>query len=104
MNGHELARQIIAKHGTDRYPTVPLQALKALEELGELAGAILKAADWSMLTGPDGPYRLTEEALAKIRKEYGDAGLALFELGNKLGLSLNECMTSVVVDETRTFA
>jgi hypothetical protein len=103
VNGHELARSIIAKHGVDRYPTVPLQALKALEELGELAGAILKAAAWSSIC-PDGSYRLTEEALAKIRKEYGDAGLALFELGSKLGLDLDECMAGVVAAETRTFA
>ncbi len=103
MNGHELARSIIAKHGTDRYPAPHLQALKVLEELGELTGEILKAVDWNR-TYPDGSYCVPTEALAKIRKEYGDVGLALYELGNKLGLSLNECMTSVVAGETRTFA
>jgi NTP pyrophosphatase (non-canonical NTP hydrolase) len=87
VNGHELARSIIAKHGTDRYPTVPLQALKALEELGELAEAILKG-----------------HPVEKVAKEYGDVGLALFELGSKLGLDLGECMAAVVANETRTFA
>jgi NTP pyrophosphatase (non-canonical NTP hydrolase) len=99
MNGHELARQIIVRHGVDRYPEPHLQALKVLEELGELAGEILKATDWN------GPYRLPADAArAKIRKEYGDAGLALYALGNKLGLDLGECMTAVVDGETRTFA
>lgn len=87
MNGHELAREIIAKHGTDRYPAVEQQALKALEELGELAGAVLKGR-------PAG----------EVAKEYGDVGLALFELGSKLGLDLGECMAAVVAGETRTFA
>lgn len=103
MNGHQLARDIIARHGTDRYPEPHLQALKVLEELGELAREILKGVDWSRVY-PDGAYCASDEALAKIRKEYGDAGLALFELGNKLGLDLGECMTAVVAAETRTFA
>jgi NTP pyrophosphatase (non-canonical NTP hydrolase) len=87
VNGHELARSIIAKHGTDRYPTVEQQALKVTGELGELAEAILK-----------------DHPVEKVAKEYGDVGLALYELGNKLGLDLGACMTAVVANETRTFA
>lgn len=30
-------------------------------------------------------------------------GLALHELGNKLGLDLGQCMRDVVANETRTF-
>ena len=86
MSGHDLARELIAKHGTDRYPTVDAQALKALEELGELAGAILKGH--------------SREAVAK---EYADAGLALYALGDKLGIDLDQAMSEVVQGETRTF-
>ncbi len=86
MSGHDLARELIAKHGTDRYPTVDSQALKALEELGELAGAILKGHS-------------TEE----VAKEYADAGLALYALGDKLGINLDAAMADVVRAETRIF-
>jgi NTP pyrophosphatase (non-canonical NTP hydrolase) len=91
--GHKLARELIAKHGTDRYPTVYAQLLKCLEELGELAGAIVKES-----------YREPAElARAAIRKEYADAGLALYALGDKLGLDLITEMAAVVDGETRTF-
>ena len=88
--GHLLTRELIAKHGTDRYPTVQLQVIKCLEELGELAGAVLE---------DDG----SPECRARIRKEYADAGLALHALGDKLGLDLIREMATVVSDETRTF-
>lgn len=103
MNGHDLAREIVIKHGVDRYPTPHLQALKVLEELGELAGEILKGTDWNNVC-PDGSYCVADEALAKIRKEYGDVGLTLHALGSRLGLDLGECMAAVVAGETRTFA
>jgi NTP pyrophosphatase (non-canonical NTP hydrolase) len=89
--GHVLARQLIAKHGADRYPNAHAQLLKCLEELGELAGAILKR-----------PARGTQGDAA-IRKEYADAGLALYALGTKLGLDLITEMAAVVDGETRTF-
>lgn len=41
-NGHELARDLIARHGTDRYPTVSSQTMKVTGEWGELNEAILK--------------------------------------------------------------
>lgn len=85
-DGHELGRAIIAKHGIDRTPTIDTQALKLVEELGELVGAILK-----------------KRGFAAVRKEYGDVGLCLHNLGNKLGLDLLDCMTAVVNGETRTF-
>jgi hypothetical protein len=92
--GHVLARQLIAKHGVDRYPDVMSQLIKAVEELGELAGAILKE-----------PYREPADlARAAIAKEYADAGLALYALGDKLGLDLITEMGAVTEGETRTFA
>jgi NTP pyrophosphatase (non-canonical NTP hydrolase) len=85
-DGHKLARLLIAKHGVDRYPTVHAQLLKVLGELGELAEAVLKGLD-----------------PAKVAKEYADTGLGLFELGNKLGIDLEDAMRHVVDTETRTF-
>jgi NTP pyrophosphatase (non-canonical NTP hydrolase) len=87
MSGHELARALIAKHQVDRYPTTLRNLGKVTEELGELWGAILK-----------------EKGDEAIRKEYADVGLALYALGGKLGLDLDECMRHVVDNETRTFA
>ena len=87
MAGHNLARQLIAKHGVDRYPTTELNLGKVTEELGELWGAILKGHD-----------------LADVAKEYADVGLALYALGDKLGLDLDEMMRLVVEGETRNFA
>jgi hypothetical protein len=91
--GHYLARKLIAGHGTDRYPAAHEQLLKCLEELGELAGSILKE-----------PYREPGDARIQVRKEYADAGLALYALGDKLGLDLLTEMAAVVNGETRTFA
>ncbi len=85
--GQQLARELIAKHGVDRYPTAELNALKVVEELGELVAEILKAGG-----DPD-----------RIRKEYADTGLALHALGGKLGLNLDDEMAAVVDGETRRF-
>jgi NTP pyrophosphatase (non-canonical NTP hydrolase) len=87
VSGHALARKLIAKHGIDRYPSVHAQALKVLGELGELAEALLKGHDAS-----------------QVAKEYADAGLALYALGDKLGIDLDAAMRRVVDEETRTFA
>jgi NTP pyrophosphatase (non-canonical NTP hydrolase) len=101
--GHHLARDLIARHGTDRYPLIPDQALKVAAEVGELADAILKHR-----SRHDGcPRDLLHGAISEcphVRKEYADAGLALYELGTKLGLDLIACMAEVVEGETRTFA
>ena len=86
MSGHALAREIIAKYGVDRYPTTELSVIKLAEEFGELAGAILLGDD------------------AAIRKEYGDVGISLHLLGDKLNLDLEAEMTAVVDSETRRFA
>jgi len=89
--GHKLAKKQIAKHGRDRYPTAPLQALKACAELGELADLICKAESGRAILP------------SRFREEYADAGLALFELGNKLGIDLMACMRELVDADERKF-
>lgn len=94
MDGHELGREIIRKHGTDRYPSPAANYRHLVDEIGELGQALI---EWA---GCGGDPAL----LDAVRKEYGDAGLTLHTLGDKLGLSLPECMAEVVRDETRQFA
>jgi hypothetical protein len=92
--GHELSRCQIAKHGKDRYPTGWEQACKVAAELRELMNELDSAAFGAV----DG---LVND---RIRAEYADVGLALYALGNKLGLDLIECMRELVAADTRTFA
>jgi hypothetical protein len=91
-NGHDLAAQLIVKHGVDRYPSVTGQLLKLVEEFGELTKEILAVPD-------GGDYRRYG-----IAKEYADVGLCLYALGSKLGLDLMAVMQSVVDHETRVFS
>jgi NTP pyrophosphatase (non-canonical NTP hydrolase) len=91
-DGHEIARAQIARHGRGRYPTAALQALKACAEAGELGDAVLKYAD-----SP------SPENLERVREEYADAGLALFALGDKLGLDLIVSMMRLAENDERTF-
>jgi NTP pyrophosphatase (non-canonical NTP hydrolase) len=91
-NGHDLAAQLIEKHGVDRYPSVAENLLKLVEELGELVKEILATDD-------AGDYQ--RHAVAK---EYADVGLTLHALGSKLGLDLMTEMKAVVEHETRVFA
>ena len=101
-SGHELATRLIAKHGTDRYPQVPDQALKVAAEVGELADAILKHR--TRHDGCAGDLLAADIAeCPHVRKEYADSGLALYRLGTRLGLDLMACMAEVVEKETRTF-
>jgi NTP pyrophosphatase (non-canonical NTP hydrolase) len=92
--GHELARQQIAKHGKDRYPTAWQQACKVGSELRELL-AELDAAGYGAQDG---------ELNERIGDEFADVGLALYELGNKLGFDLIERMRELVAADTRSFA
>jgi NTP pyrophosphatase (non-canonical NTP hydrolase) len=88
VSGHDLAREIVKKHGVDRYPTAELTLLKLAEEVGELIQAYLR-------DGAD---------LEHIRKEYADVGLVLYGLGDDFDLNLDEEMKRVVDGETRRFA
>lgn len=92
MNGHDLARAVIEKHGKDRYPTADLNLLKLVEEVGKLAAAALEFTADSRTENWD-----------HLRKEYGDVGIALHALGDKLGLNLMDEMHDVVMNETRKF-
>jgi hypothetical protein len=83
--GHELAAAQIAKHGRDRYPTAEKQLAKVADELVELGLAIGK-----------GGYDA-------IEAEYADTGLALYELGSKLGIDLIDAMHKLVAADERKF-
>ena len=60
----------------------------------EMLGAVLAEGD------ADGAYERLRGL--SFSEPVGD-GLALHELGNKLGLDLGQCMQDVVANETRTF-
>lgn len=94
MNGHEMARRLIAIHGRDRYPDAQLNMLKLMEEVGELAAEILDAVTVDDDSGA---------VWARVRKEYADVGLTLYALGDKLGIDLETEMAAVVENETRRF-
>jgi hypothetical protein len=93
-DGHEIAREQIARHGRDRYPTGWQQVCKVRAELDELTVELAHAGFGT----EDG------EVNEFIRSEYADVGLALFELGNKLGLDLIEVMRELVAGDKRSFA
>jgi hypothetical protein len=90
--GHELSRKQIAGHGRDRYPTAAEQYAKVADELGELGAALIQHAE-----NPD------PDRAQAIREEYADTGLALYALGDKMGLDLIECMRELVSGDMRDF-
>ena len=109
-DGHELARQLIAKHGTDRYPTPAAQFSKLLDETGELAEALMDRHavqhvphDGGTAEGCPGCFG-TDALDAHVAKELADVGLCLYELATKLGYDLLGVMEEVVRGETRRFA
>src|SRR5262249_54512815 len=94
--GHVLAGAQIARHGKDRYPTVLQQMHKVMDEAAELLGALVEHAE---IHGASGDY-LT---CSHIKLEFADVGLALYELGNKLGLDLIYSMADLVDGDRRDF-
>lgn len=88
MNGHDLAKEIIRKHGVDRYPTLEGKLLKLATEVGELIDA----------------YQKPDKDVNDFAKEYGDVGLTLHEIGNAMYLNLYDEMLTVVNNDTRKFA
>lgn len=98
--GHILSRLQIARHGRDRYPTAKAQAEKAVVEAAELLGAISEHENGRCLLGP--VHKLSQ--CRRVRDEYADAGLALYALGEKLGLDLIEAMAALVDGDHRSFA
>jgi NTP pyrophosphatase (non-canonical NTP hydrolase) len=97
-SGHELVEMIIAKHGTDRFPTAPAQYRHAADELGELGEAMMNWYESATMAEP-----AAVAAREHIRKELGDVGLCVYGLAAKLGENLDEAMAAVVRDETRSF-
>jgi len=97
-SGGELARQQIAKHGKDRYPTIGAQYSKVLDEAGELAEALIGYAGGAL------SVRQADELSAAVAREYADVGLALYALGDKLGVDLIACMRELVAADERSFA
>jgi hypothetical protein len=113
-DGHAIAREQIAKHGKDRYPAVSAQYAKILDEAGELGEALMAFfAAFPRCVPHDGgtaegcPGCFTEPAdlpeWQRVRDEYADAGLALYALGNKLGLDLTAEMGRLVAGDARDF-
>lgn len=92
MNGHDLAKELIHKHGKDRYPTIEAVLLKLVEEIGELVQQFNKR-------DPEAGIDIN-----KFAKEYADVGLTLYELGNKLYLNLEDEMLTVVNNDNRKYA
>lgn len=86
-SGHKLASELIGKHGKDRYPTVELTMMKLVEELGELSSEIL-----------------SDKSAKATADEYADVGICLYQLGNKLGLDLIECMKTKISNDHREFS
>jgi NTP pyrophosphatase (non-canonical NTP hydrolase) len=82
-----LAKELIRKHGVDRYPTIELKLLKLVEEVGELIQTHLKP----------------EKDIHDFAKEYGDVGLTLHHIGNELYLDLYDEMLTVVNNDTRKY-
>jgi hypothetical protein len=105
--GHELAREQIAKHGKDRYPTPWEQFCKVRSELEELRVELELLP--AHVHGDDGtvegcPGCFADEREQRVRDEYADVGLAYFELGNKLNLDAITEMRRLVSADRRTFA
>lgn len=95
--GHHLSRQQIARHGRDRYPTRLQQAAKVIDEASELLTALVEHIEIH------GQVHHPSDC-SHLRGEYADAGLALYALGDKLGLDLIDCMQELVEQDTRDFS
>lgn len=105
-DGHQIAAGQLAKHGRDRYPDPQQQALKVCAEAGELGDAILKACTHWQRASDGSRAELVaahDRLMERVRAEYADTGLALFELGNKLGIDLIEAMRELVAADGRKF-
>lgn len=86
MTNAELAQYLLEKHGKDRYPTPELSYIKLTEEIGEIAGAMLKGKR------------------DEISSELADVGLCLYLLADKLNIDLDVAMTYKVMNDVRTIA
>lgn len=86
-NNAHLAQLQILKHGRDRYPTISMQALKLVEEVGELAKEVNRGL-------PN---------VEKVTGELADVALALYNLAAKCRIDLDTAIESKVESDTRDF-
>jgi NTP pyrophosphatase (non-canonical NTP hydrolase) len=85
MTNIQLVRHLIyERHGIDRYPTVELNYIKILEELGELARNILR-----------------NEPSAD---ELADVAISLYALSDKLNVDLDVAIERKVMGDNRRYA
>ena len=82
----ELVRELIAKHGVDRYPTAELNALKMFEEAGEMVRHLLRGE------------------IDQVGAELADVAISLYALADKLQLDLDVEIVGKVDGDARRFA
>ena len=80
----DLAHQLVAKHGVDRYPTVNDSLHKLHEEVGEVTRAFLRGED--------------------LAPELADVEISLRLLAHKAGVDLDAAVYQKVASDDRTFA
>lgn len=83
----ELARQQLARHGVDRYPTMARQYMKLVTEVGELGDELLA------------PTRNVD----RLRAEAADVAISLYHLCAKLGVDLDDAIFELVANDERRF-
>ena len=92
--GHLLAREQIAIHGSDRYPDVAAQYGKLLEEAGDLGTALIAYSAHVDLDRLE-DHNITAPVIrrrSEIADELADTALALYSLAGALGLDIIEEM------------
>lgn len=89
-----LYRQLLAKHGVDRYPTLLLSAVKLAEEVNELIMALVRES---------APYESPETWSSDAYKEFGDVVLSFTGLVDKMNAdSVSAAAYAAIRNETRT--
>ena len=83
MTMQELLEQMFARHGVDRYPTIEANALKLVEEVGEVARAVLRG---------------DHDALVD---ELADVTMSVAALFAKLDTDMETHVAAVVARQTR---
>jgi hypothetical protein len=109
VSGSALSRMQVAGHGVDRYPTVAAQYAKVLDEAGELGEALMNRFMQHHVHDDDGTVEGCPGCFADVQEravysELADVGLALYALGNKLGIDPIAAMRELVSADERTFA
>lgn len=98
MTNAELAAEQIRKHGKDRYPTIPMQFNKLVEEVGELAKEVNKA-----YVAYTSGIEVFDVNRTNLKGEAADCALALYNLAAKCGFDLDSAIRTVVDEDVRKF-